>query len=229
MPARRVALQEGLGGTAVRLAKNETLFEEGAECDAFYKVVSGCLRTWRFVGDGGRLIDAFHFAGDILGLEFGPTHRNSAQAVNEASVIGYLRESLERSPEVDRVVRDQVIEGALRGLERAQNHIVLLGRKSIPERVASFLLEMSSRIAQGSDRFSLPMERGDIADHLGTTTETVSRVFTRFARLRIMEIENYYAITLLDRTALLRLIRHPERRTIGRRGAAETAATVSGT
>jgi CRP/FNR family nitrogen fixation transcriptional regulator len=214
MPARNIATQEALGGKPIRLSKSDTLFEEGVEVDSFYKVVSGCLRTAKFLSDGRRQIDAFHFAGDIVGLEFGPIHRSTAQAVKAASVIAYRRQSLEWSPEVNMAVREQAIAGALRSLGRAQNHILLLGRKSISERVSGFLLDMAERIAGGADEFTLPMERADIADHLGTSTETVSRVLTLFARMGVIKMRNYYSITLRDRASLSSLIRHPERKVV---------------
>src|SRR5262249_3958201 len=101
MPARSATTAEGLGGIPVRLSKGESLFEEGEDVDSFYKVASGCLRTARFLSDGRRQIDAFHFEGDIVGLEFGRKHRSVAEAVNAATVVAYRRESLNRSPEID--------------------------------------------------------------------------------------------------------------------------------
>ncbi len=227
MPARRAAIEEGLGGTPTRLAKGEALFEEGDGVDSFFKVVSGCLRTAKFLSDGRRQIDAFHFTSDVLGLEFGPAHRSTAEAVKAATVIAYRRQSLERSPEADRAVREQAIAGALQSLGRAQNHILLLGRKSIPERVSGFLLDMSDRIAGGGDEFTLPMERADIADHLGTSTETVSRVLTLFARKGVIHMRNYYSITLRNRPALSSLIRHPERKIVAVPGRPAADGAVS--
>ena len=214
MSAHRAAIEEGLGGTPRRLAKGELLFEDGEEVDSFYKVVSGCLRTAKFLSDGRRQIDSFHFPGDILGLEFGGKHRSTAEAIVASSVIAYPRVAIERASEINHILRDQAIAGALHSLGRAQNHILLLGRKSVAERIAGFLLDMSERIAGGADHFALPMERADIADHLGTSTETVSRVLTRFARLRLIHMHNYYAITLRDRAALSSLILHPEERLV---------------
>ncbi len=228
MPARSSAPAESLGGTSLRLSKGESLFEEGEDADSYYKVVSGCLRTARILDDGRRQIDAFHFAGDIVGLEFGRKHRSIAEAVNAAVVVAYRRESLNRSPEIDRAVRDQAINGALISLGRAQNHILLLGRKSIAERIAAFLLEMSDRIGHGANAFSLPMERADIADHLGTSTETVSRVLTRLVRLKIIEMHNYYAITLRDRETLAGLVVHEERRMIGPRATTADNSVAAG-
>jgi CRP/FNR family nitrogen fixation transcriptional regulator len=206
MPAHSGADPATLGGTPRRLAQNEALFKEGEGADWFYKINSGCLRTARFLKDGRRQIDSFHFSGDILGLEYGGKYRGTAEAVTEVGLSAYRRECLDSPSEIDQAVREEAIAGALRSLGRAQSHILLLGRKSAAERIAGFLLEMSERIAGGGDTFSLPMERADIADHLGTSTETVSRVLTRFARLKLIDMRNYYLIGLRDRQALAEMI-----------------------
>jgi CRP/FNR family nitrogen fixation transcriptional regulator len=70
----------------------------------------------------------------------------------------------------------------MRSLERAQSHMLLLGRKTAQEKLASFLLDMADRISDDDEHFDLPMQRSDIADHLGLTIETVSRVFSQFSR-----------------------------------------------
>ena len=67
-------------------------------------------------------------------------------------------------------------------LERAENHILLLGRKTSLERVAAFLIEMDRRLA-AADIMPLPMSRRDIADYLGLTLETASRALSRLHEL----------------------------------------------
>ncbi len=107
------------------------------------------------------------------------------------------------------MLHEQVVRGALAGLERAQNHILLLGRKSTPERLALFLLDMSVRLASGAPSFTLPMDRSDIADHLGMSAETVSRVLTRFVRDGMLQVTQKQ-VTLLDRPRLAALVTRQE-------------------
>ena len=79
-------------------------------------------------------------------------------------------------PAVSRRLRDL----AARRLRDGRNHLVLLGRKTASERIASFLLDMWRRISH--DRKSgidLPMSRSDMGDYLGLTVETVCRRLTR--------------------------------------------------
>ena len=75
----------------------------------------------------------------------------------------------------------------LASLDRAHDHMVLLGRKTAQEKIASFLLEMARRLAK-SDHFDLPMQRADIADHLGLTIETVSRTLTQLGRAGLISL-----------------------------------------
>ena len=66
-------------------------------------------------------------------------------------------------------------------LQHVENHMLLLGRKTAPERVAAFLLEMNGRLT-AAGIIALPMTRRDIADYLGLSLETVSRMLSEFHR-----------------------------------------------
>jgi CRP/FNR family transcriptional regulator len=94
----------------------------------------------------------------------------------------------------------RINELAVRELSQAQDHIVLLGRRSAEEKVATFLVRWRNRIAEAaaaSQMVPLPMSRQDIADYLGLTIETVSRTFTRFERDGVIEIV-HGGICMLD-------------------------------
>ncbi|WP_422002736.1 helix-turn-helix domain-containing protein [Reyranella sp.] len=175
-------------GTAMALAKGEELFAEGDEAEYFYQVVSGAIRSYKLLSDGRRQIDAFHLPGDFFGLEAGAEHRFSAEALGNASVVAYRRHRLGALIEEDPAFRDRIMSATLRSLERAQDHMLLLGRKTAQEKLASFLLDMAQRISEDEEHFELPMQRSDIADHLGLTIETVSRTLTQFARSGLIEL-----------------------------------------
>jgi CRP/FNR family nitrogen fixation transcriptional regulator len=92
----------------------------------------------------------------------------------------------------------------MRSLERAQDHMLLLGRKSALEKIATFLLDLSERL--GDDQVDLPMSRTDIADHLGLTIETVSRTLTQLERQHVIELPAHRrSIQLSNKAALRRL------------------------
>lgn len=175
-------------GVQMALSKGEELFAESDEAEFFYQVVSGAIRSYKLLSDGRRQIDAFHLPGDMFGLEAGSEHRFSAEAIGETTVIAYRRSRLGALMEDDAPFRDKIMMTTLRSLERAQDHMLLLGRKTAQEKLASFLLDMAERISADEEQFELPMQRSDIADHLGLTIETVSRTLTQFARSGLIRL-----------------------------------------
>ncbi len=175
-------------GIQMMLSKGEELFAEGDEAEYFYKVVSGAIRSYKLLSDGRRQIDAFHLRGDIFGLEAGSEHRFSAEAVGDVQVVAYRRSRLSAMIEEDPVFREGIMAATLRNLQRAQDHMLLLGRKTAQEKLATFLLDMAGRLSEDDEHFELPMQRSDIADHLGLTIETVSRTLTQFTRSGLIRL-----------------------------------------
>jgi CRP/FNR family nitrogen fixation transcriptional regulator len=192
-------------GTVRVLAKGEELFAEGDEADHFFKVVKGTVRTYKLLNDGRRQIDAFHLAGDIFGLETGAEYRFSADAVEDTTVLAVRRCRFTTLAQDDPALGDQLMSSMMTSLERAHDHMLLLGRKTAQEKIATFLLDMAARISK-SDRFELPMQRSDIADHLGLTIETVSRTLTQLAKDGLIKLAAASrSVVLCDRAALQRL------------------------
>ena len=175
-------------GIQMVIGKGEELFAEGDDAEFFYQVVSGAIRSYKLLSDGRRQIDAFHLRGDILGLEAGGEHRFSAEAIGGATVIAYRRSRLSALVDDDAAFRDRIMTATLRSLERAQAHMLLLGRKTAQEKMATLLLDMAERLSRDDEHFDLPMQRSDIADHLGLTIETVSRTLTQFVRSGLIRL-----------------------------------------
>ena len=192
-PVAAIGLRPGAAatmpaGVQMVLHKGEELFAEGDEADFFYQVVSGAIRSYKLLSDGRRQIDAFHLRDDIFGLEAGSEHRFSAEAVSDATVVAYRRSRLGTLIQDDPSFRDRIMTATLHSLERAQDHMLLLGRKTAQEKLATFLLDMAERLSKDDEHFELPMQRSDIADHLGLTIETVSRTLTQFARSGLIRL-----------------------------------------
>lgn len=189
-------------GIIIRLAKGEELFAEGEPAEYFYKMVSGTVRTYKLLSDGRRQIDAFHLRNDIFGIEACPEHRFSAESVGDATVMAFRRSNLDRLAREHAAFGEQVLSSMLRNLQRAQDHMLLLGRKSAKEKIASFLLDLAQRL-HDSERVELPMQRTDIADHLGLTIETVSRTLSEFARSGLIGLAaGSRSISLVDKVGL---------------------------
>lgn len=185
--------------------KGAAVFAEGDPATAFYKVVAGAVRTSQLLSDGRRQIDSFHLPGDIFGIESGARHVFSADVVEDATLIAYRGRCLDALAGADADLARQIAAAMIRSLERARAHMLLLGRKTALERIATFLLDLSARLPD-MDHIDLPMSRMDIADHLGLTIETVSRLLTRLDRDGVIEVSaQRRSIILRDRAALRRL------------------------
>ncbi|UQD95225.1 helix-turn-helix domain-containing protein [Bradyrhizobium japonicum] len=181
--------------------KDTEIFGEKEPAVYVYQVKHGAVRSYKLLSDGRRQIAAFHLVGDIFGLENGDEHRFTAEAVVETVARLVKRESLElaaRAPVISR----NLLSMTTRNLEHAENHMLLLGRKTAVEKVAAFLLEMDCRA--GADKMSLPMSRLDIADYLGLTLETVSRVLSSLRKAGVLTFLDHYQreIVLNDRRRL---------------------------
>lgn len=193
----------GFTGPCLRHARDEEIFGEGETADHVYQVISGSVRTCRTLRDGRRQIDEFHFAGDYFGIEAGDLHRVSAEAMTDTTVRmlrrGALSQLATQRPEVARVLFRLTVEG----LQRSQDHVLMLGRKSARERVVGLLVDLADRT--GGDALDIPMSRQDMADYLGLTIETVSRTLTQLQADGDIAIPTTRHIVLRDGAALRRL------------------------
>jgi CRP/FNR family transcriptional regulator, nitrogen fixation regulation protein len=196
-----------------RVSLNEFTYKKGTEiygekepAEYVYQVKTGAVRSYKLLSDGRRQIGAFHLAGDIFGLENGSEHRFTAEAIVETTVRLIKRRSLELVAESDSLVARNLLSMTTDNLQHAEDHMLLLGRKTSLERVAAFLIEMDRRLTATSF-IALPMSRRDIADYLGLTLETVSRALSRLHELGILGFigTNQRQIVLLDRLQLANL------------------------
>jgi|SRR5690349_6306192 CRP/FNR family nitrogen fixation transcriptional regulator len=197
--------QPAASGVRRTFDRGEEIFAEGEPCSIFYKVVSGTVRTGKLLADGRRQIDTFHFPEDVFGLESGEAHRFTAEAVDEVVVIAYRRSNFSGLVQNDPAFGEQLIASMLSSLDRAHDHMVLLGRKNALEKMATFLFEIAARRAN-ADRAELPMQRTDIADHLGLTIETVSRTLTQMVRDGLIRLTDAGRTVILTDKAGLRLL-----------------------
>jgi CRP/FNR family transcriptional regulator len=199
--ARQAASRIVAVSTLQRAKAGETLFSEGDDADGIYEVVSGMLRLYKLLPDGRRQITGFLGTGQILGLAPEGTHVYSAEAINDVTLCRYPRAGFERLiDEVPGLAR-RLLAVTSHELRAAQDQMLLLGRKAAAEKVASFLLLMADQQG-GNDEIALPMGRGDIADYLGLTTETVSRTFTKLKIEGLIVLPTTCRVEIRDRDQL---------------------------
>ncbi len=165
--------------------RGEPVFQVGDASQALYAVHSGCVKSCAPTPDGHEHILGFHLPGELVGLDAleYDNHMCAAVAMETVHVcelpLAELEDMCHRLPGLPhRILR-------LIGREVAAKHamLLLLAKRSADARLATFLLNLSSRFSQrgfSEKEFNLSMPRDDIANYLGLARETVSRLLTRF-------------------------------------------------
>ena len=186
-------------GTKVRFERGQTIFNEGDSADHAYKLVSGVVRMCKHMPDGRRQIVQFLFTGDFFSFMELTGHRLTAEAVNDVVLTCYPLRQMAQLGKEKPSVRERFLTLLASRLRYMHDHLIILGRQTAKERVASFLLQLLERTGSGEDGLvESAMSRQDMADYLGLTIETVCRVLTRFKRQRLIEIPNLHQLVLKD-------------------------------
>ncbi len=188
-------------GAVQHFAQDREIFCEGNSAEYYYKIVSGVVRTCKFLVDGRRQIDAFYTAGDNYGFEPESAHRFSAEAVTDCTMVAYRKGRPDAMAGGDGPLSQELLSFAMGGMARAQAHSLLLGRRSALEKVAGFLMDWAEKSAD-HQVVNLAMTRQDIADYLGLTIETVSRTLTQLERDRVIELPSARLIRLRNQDVL---------------------------
>ena len=191
--------------TSVDLEAGEPLFDEGEAAGNVFNVTSGTLKVYKLLPDGRRQVTGFLFPGDFLGLAKQETYAFSAEAVTPCMLCRFPRQKLEALMQRLPKIEQRLLNIASNELVAAQEQMLLLGRKTAREKIASFLLMLSKRARQRGlegDPVAVPMSRTDIGDYLGLTTETVSRTFTQLKQDGIIQLLPNHQVKLAKREAL---------------------------
>ncbi|MBB3890023.1 CRP/FNR family nitrogen fixation transcriptional regulator [Phenylobacterium haematophilum] len=186
-------------GVPMTFAKDEEIYGQGERADLVYRMISGTVRTSRFMADGRRPIGDFYYPGDVFGLETTGSHSMAAEALSDCVILAASRQAI-LAAGGEEELKDLMWDATVRDLESAREHLTLLVRKSASERVASFLLGLAQR--RGETAVELAMGRQDMADYLGLTIETVSRMITQLQSSGVVEFESCRRFRVRDREAL---------------------------
>jgi CRP/FNR family transcriptional regulator len=185
-----------------------TVITEGEPACDLFNVVRGSVRLYKLLTDGRRQVTGFLFPGDFLGIALHDTYAYSAEAIEPVQLCRFPRKKLEALlAELPRLER-KLLGTTAHELAAAQEQIVLLGRKSAKERLASFLVSLSERALKRrrpASALDIPMTRTDMADYLGLTTETVSRTLTQMRQAKIIATTRRNRIDILDPEGLVEL------------------------
>ena len=182
--------------------------DEGEPANCFFNITAGTAKLFKLLPDGRRQITGFVGPGHFLGLAVSATYAFSAEAVERVRFCRFQRAALRHLLDEFPLMEKRLLEAAATELVAAQEQMLLLGRKTARERLASFLLMQSRQglpCGHARRQFKLPMTRSDIADYLGLTIETVSRTLTRLRSEGVIEIVSQSELLIEDPAGLERL------------------------
>ncbi len=192
--------------THKELNAGDVLFDEGEPAKNVYNLTSGCLKLYKLLPDGRRQITGFLFAGDFVGLANSDDYIYSAEAVNDVALCRFEKQKLDALMSTHVSLEKRLLGMARFELAEAQEQILLLGRKTAKERIASFILMLSERAERRGEPGNpvvFPMNRNDIGDYLGLTTETVSRTMTRLRKSGAITLDSDRSIMINKRDDLV--------------------------
>jgi CRP/FNR family nitrogen fixation transcriptional regulator len=178
-----------------RYRAGETVYLEGAPAERVYEVVAGLVRTVRSPKGGRRVVDDFFVPGDVFGLSGERTHDSAAEAVVDTRLRHCERAALERLALVDQGAAATLWSWLACSVQRAAARAPLLACGDPREKLQAFLFEMADRL-DADGRVELAMSRSDMADHLGLSSETVSRTFAALSAQGLIALEGRTAIIL---------------------------------
>jgi CRP/FNR family transcriptional regulator, anaerobic regulatory protein len=173
----------------IHFADEQTITVQGDSADAVYTVTEGAVRLYKLLPDGRRQIVGFLLPGDFVGLALSDRYAFCADAIKPVAACRFRRDAFIALTKAKPHLLRRLHEAATHELALAQDHMVLLGRRTAEEKVAAFLVSLRDRrrrLGGGAVTIPLPMTRTDIADYLGLTIETVSRTLSKLARARVI-------------------------------------------
>jgi CRP/FNR family transcriptional regulator, anaerobic regulatory protein len=183
----------------------QTIIGEGEPAENLFNVVSGTVRLHKLLPDGRRQITGFLLAGDFLGIALNDRYAYTAEAVDLVHLCRFPRRRLEALMRDMPSLEHSLLGNASAEIVLAQDQMLLLGRKTARERVASFLIMLADRERQHgrpSTSVAVAMTRADIADFLGLTTETVSRTLSQLKKAKIIGLAHRGRVDILRPEAL---------------------------
>lgn len=187
-----------------RAAEGEVLVGDAQDVERYSNLLGGVVKLTKTLSDGRQQIVGLQFAPDFVGRPFKAESALTAEAATDVDLCTFPRRIVERMMADQPDLQHRLLEQTLKELDQARDWMVMLGRKTAAEKVASFLLMIARNIRPSADpdsysaTFDLPLSRADIADFLGLTIETVSRQMTRLRTEHIIRVENNRHVIIED-------------------------------
>lgn len=197
-------------GRTIRLRKGETLFAAGDESHACATLITGALKVTSFDRDGEeRILALIHPAG-FIGELFQPFAQHDVVALTQCTLCVFARGEMEQALEKHPALSRALLRRSQDDLHAARELLELTGKQDAATRIAGLTLSLA-RAASDSPchparEFELPLSRGEMAQMLGLTIETVSRRLTQFEKSGLIARKGARGIELLDPARLASLV-----------------------
>ena len=200
-------------GRKQMVTRGQTLVWEGDEALVVANVIQGVLKLSVSTADGREQIVGVVFPSDFIGRPFGKESPYGVTALTDAEVCIFTRAAFDGFAKEHPDLQHKLLQRTLDELDRARQWMMLLGRKTASERIATLLLEMSNRLGSAGcsaiapflNEFDLPMDRQQMGDVLGLTIETVSRQLTKLKEAEMIELPDRRRVVIKDRRRLEQL------------------------
>lgn len=197
-------------GRKQRVAKGQTVLWEGDDSVVVANVIEGVLKVSMSISDGREQIVGLVFASDFIGRPFGQQSPYSVTALTDAELCIFPRSTFDSFARQHPELEHKLLRRTLTELDRAHEWMLLLGKKTATERIATLLLEMSARLGETGcsvdnsalDAFELPLDRQQMGDVLGLTIETVSRQLSLLKAGGVINLPDRRTVTIQDRSRL---------------------------
>lgn len=198
------ALQFAVAGRSLEAARDSAIRLDDS-CDQLVYLAEGATKLVARASGGREQVLGFHFAGDLICVPARGAHVYQLYALQPTALLTFSYDKVVELADDNPAMLRNLLLATRTALARSREKSIALGRKTAPERVACFLVNMAERIGMAdgkATRFSLPMSRRDIADSIGVTIETVSRQLTELRKRGIIETSGRSRIGILDMAKL---------------------------
>lgn len=192
-----------------KIPSGQTIISDEEPVDFFANVISGAIKLTKTLPDGRQQIVGLLFAPDFLGRAYSKNNPYTAEAATDVEICTFPNAAFERLVGEYPGLQQRLFQHTLDELDAAREWMLLLGRKTAEEKVASFLYMLARRslitgcahankTGPESAAFELPLTRSDMADYLGLTIETVSRQLTRLKTSNVIRLNTNRLIMVPD-------------------------------
>lgn len=194
-----------------KLRAGQRIVADQESPDSFAVILSGTIKLSKVLADGRQQIVGLLFPSDFLGRPFAKLEKYHAEAATDVQVCSFPAAAFENVMKEHRGIESRLFQNALDELDAAQEWMLVLGRKTARERVATLLLLIARRTWATCDRsteaspatqFDIPLSRADVGDFLGLTLETVSRQLAHLKSEGIITLAGPRTVTVRDMAKL---------------------------